>query len=202
VSEQSQLISKQEKSFDQAADVRKFEIGLFWQRSIFFWGFIAAAFIGYADLAKGEETNSDLMITIACFGLVCSVAWTLLNRGSKYWQEAWEQKVERTEKKVLSERLYFNEEPVEIEKGWWLRARRYSVSKLVIALSDFTALVWLFLILKTLPWGMLGRSCFPWPFFTPVLSIAFILTMAICCRSTEQKVDRTTEVQDSRPSSA
>jgi len=28
-----------EKYFDVAADVRKFEIGLFWQRSLFFWGF-------------------------------------------------------------------------------------------------------------------------------------------------------------------
>lgn len=32
--------------------------------------------------------------------MVCSAAWTLLNRGSKYWQENWETKVELNEKKV------------------------------------------------------------------------------------------------------
>ncbi|HWM68436.1 MAG TPA: hypothetical protein VNO35_17725 [Steroidobacteraceae bacterium] len=33
-----------------AAEVRKFEIERFWARSIFFWGFIAAAFVAYAQL--------------------------------------------------------------------------------------------------------------------------------------------------------
>jgi hypothetical protein len=31
--------------FDVAVQVRNFEIELFWKRSLFFWGFISAAFI-------------------------------------------------------------------------------------------------------------------------------------------------------------
>ena len=31
-----------------ALDIRKFEIELYWKRATYFWGFIAAAFAGYA----------------------------------------------------------------------------------------------------------------------------------------------------------
>jgi hypothetical protein len=117
----------------------KFEIQLFWSRSLFFWGFIASAFVGYATL---QQHGSDLSVVVACFGVVCSVAWTLVNRGSKYWQEAWEQKVERLESGVTG--ALFSQEETEIfAKSCWLRGRRYSVSKLAIGLSDYTVLFWL-----------------------------------------------------------
>src|ERR1700687_4058379 len=61
---------------------RNLEIDLFWKRSLFFWGFISAAFVGYTALRQ-----SELRTVLACFGTVCSCAWTLVNRGSKYWQE-------------------------------------------------------------------------------------------------------------------
>ncbi len=82
-------LTKNEKSFDVAVKIRNFEIGLFWKRSIFFWGFISVAFVGYAAL---RTANRDLGLVVACFGMVCSFSWTLVNRGSKYWQESWEKK--------------------------------------------------------------------------------------------------------------
>jgi hypothetical protein len=39
------------------------------------------------------------------------VAWTLQNRGSKYWQEAWEQKVNAVEAEILGVKLFLNREP-------------------------------------------------------------------------------------------
>ena len=72
------------KKYDVALVTRNFEIELFWKRSLFFWGGIASAFVGYATLVKDKPS---LAILIACFGFVCSVAWSLVNRGSKYWQE-------------------------------------------------------------------------------------------------------------------
>ena len=80
---------------------------------------------------------------------MCSIAWTLANRGGKYWQEAWEQKLRSVEVAVLGAPLFSNKEPLE-KKGWW-GAARYSVSQLTIALSDFTALIWVLLILKVAP---------------------------------------------------
>jgi len=130
-----------------AAEVRKFEIERFWARSLFFWGFIAAAFVAYAQL-YGKQDN-DALSTIACFGLVCSIAWTLANRGGKYWQEAWEGKVEAVEVAVIGAKLFSNHEPLK-RKGPW-GAQLFSVSKLTIALSDFTVLVWVALTVKAAP---------------------------------------------------
>ena len=97
-----------------AAEVRKFEIEKFWQRSLFFWGFIGVAFVAYAQLSA----KNDASFFVACFGVVCSVAWTLQNRGSKYWQEAWESKVESVEIDVLGVDLFANREPIQ-HKGFW-----------------------------------------------------------------------------------
>jgi len=120
-----------------ASDVRKLEIDKFWQRSLFFWGFIGAAFVAFGTLYSKDAL---LTLLVACFGLISSLAWTLQNRGSKYWQEAWENKVESVERTVLSADLFSNIEPRQ-SKGIW-GAQRYSVTRLAIALSDFTVLVW------------------------------------------------------------
>ncbi len=130
------------RRFDLAVQVRAFEIGLFWQRSLFFWGFISSAFVGYAAL-RGR--NPELGLVIACFGMVCSCAWTLLNRGSKYWQESWETKVEREEDGAIG-KFFAQEEDVQDWKCCWLRARKFSVSKLAIALSDYVFLLWFSLV--------------------------------------------------------
>jgi hypothetical protein len=74
-----------------AAETRCFEIERYWQRSLLFWTILGAAFIGYAALAGKDE---GARLAISCFGVVTSLAWTLQNRGSKYWHEAWEQKTE------------------------------------------------------------------------------------------------------------
>ena len=51
------------KTFDHASDVRKFEIDLFWKRSLFFWTFIGAAFVAYAALMK--EREDELSFSVA-----------------------------------------------------------------------------------------------------------------------------------------
>lgn len=124
-------------------DTRKFEIESFWKRSLFFWGFIAASFIAYASF-KG--INSNYSIIISNFGFICSFCWTFVNRGSKYWQENWEQKVNASE--VLTIGKYFQvQEPILMHKSWWLRARKFSVSRLTIALSDYVTILWFLIIL-------------------------------------------------------
>lgn len=141
--EQSEPVHNPERRLEVALAARSFEIGLFWQRALFFWGFIAAAFIAYvAALGKGQK----LLILISGFGMVCSVSWTLANRGSKYWQENWEQKVEAAEEAVTGP-LFKREEPRQA-KGIWLSGRRFSVSKLTIAVSDYVSLVWMALFVS------------------------------------------------------
>lgn len=127
------------KAYETAVETRKLEIELFWSRSLFFWGFIASAFIAYATL---RHYSSDISVVVACFGFVCSVAWSLGNRGSKFWQESWETKVERIEPSVTGA-MFAQPEAVQTHKNFWLRGRRFSVSKLAIALSDYTIILWL-----------------------------------------------------------
>jgi len=142
-------IEKKAEILKYAAETRRFEIERFWQRSLFFWGFIGAAFIAYAALAKDKPADPLLPFIVACFGVVSSVAWTLQNRGSKYWQEAWEDKIKAVEFDVLGAEVFSNIEPVRNRHIWG--AARYSVSKLAVALSDFTLLVWLVLAWRSYP---------------------------------------------------
>ena len=131
---------QKEKILTFAADTRKFEIERFWQRSLFFWGFITAAVVAYGAATKSPQLQS----LAACYGFLCSLAWSLQNRGSKYWHESWEKKVEHVQCAVLGTNLFSNKEP--IKRPGWLEAKRYSSSKLVMALSDITCVAWLGLI--------------------------------------------------------
>ncbi len=154
-----------------ATETRKFEIERFWQRSLFFWGFIASAFVAYAAVIN-KDLDDDTALLISCFGLVCSVAWTLQNRGGKYWQEAWEQKVAAIEVKALGISLYNSEEPVFGEDFWG--ASRYSVSRLTIALSDFTVVVWIVLGVKAFPWACGGPGVNPSPYILGTFTVVYV----------------------------
>jgi hypothetical protein len=162
-----------------AVDFYKSEIDNFWKRSIFFWGFIGASFVAYGALYDKSPGGEAIRI-VACFGLVCSVAWSLLNRGSKYWYEAWEQKVAVAEEMALEIKLFMNIEDL-IHTGWW-GAARYSVSKITIALSDFVVLAWIALLLRTLPiqWPV-AEGCYAW--LTVIGTLAYIVFLLFGCRS-------------------
>jgi hypothetical protein len=171
---------KKKEILKYAADFYKSEIDNFWKRSIFFWGFIAAAFLAYGTVF---EKNNDAAQLISCFGFVCSVAWTLLNRGGKYWYEAWEQKVAAAQIGALGVPLFTNVEDV-IPNCWW-GAARFSCSRLTIALSDFVVLTWLALGARTLSLdgliSPLGRALI----FVGG-SLIFAVVMAFACKSSQK----------------
>ena len=131
-----------EKAFDVAHDNRKLEIELFWRRSLFFWGFIATALAGYA---AAKSFNSSLSYIFALFGLVCSVVWAAGNRGSKYWQEYWERKVNFLQHNVTGN-IFYDRTPIEPKKFSPFSPKRISVSKLTMGLSYFVVGLWLLLI--------------------------------------------------------
>jgi hypothetical protein len=141
---------RQRKWFDVAVATRQFEIDLYWRRALFFWGFIAAAFVAFGTL---EGKSPALSLLVSGFGMVCSLAWSLANRGSKYWQEQWESRIESAEDDITGP-LFKRQEPPQ-KKGWWLSGRRYSVSKLAIAVSDYVFLVWVAVFLRGV-WIALG----------------------------------------------
>jgi hypothetical protein len=161
------------KAYETAVDTRKLEIELFWSRSLFFWGFIASAFVAYATLRR---FSSDISVVVACFGFVCSIAWSLGNRGGKFWQESWETKVERIEPDVTGP-MFAQPEKVRSDKNCWLRGRRFSVSKLAIALSDYTIILWFSIIVWEAIRMFVGSSCIT--YIKPLLIVSFIIFTAI-----------------------
>lgn len=80
---------QREAALKHAQDVRKFEIDLYWKRATYFWTLIAALFAGYFVL-QGTGSFPDSSHVVACLGLILSVAWYLVGRGSKFWQQNWE----------------------------------------------------------------------------------------------------------------
>lgn len=134
------------QAFAIAHDNRKLEIQLFWQRSLFFWGFVAAALVGYGTV---YEKAPGLTILLALFGLVCSVVWSAGNRGSKYWQEYWEQKVNFFQHYTTGN-IFYDREPRKATLRDIYAARRNSVSKLTMGLSDYAVGLWLVLLVHSL----------------------------------------------------
>ena len=141
----------------EARDNRKFEIELYWKRAAYFWTFIAATFAGYFVVAK-QPTDVTTSFVIASLGLVFSLAWFFVNRGSKYWQQNWETHVDLLEdavagpiyKTVVQPRKYL----------FWKFSDPYpfSVSKINQLLSLFVVFVWLLLITKTMAAAFKIRS--------------------------------------------
>jgi hypothetical protein len=160
----------------------QFELEQFWKRSLFFWGFIGAAFVAFA----ASSSHPSLQAAIASFGFVCSVVWTLANRGSKFWYENWETKLIVAEKEVtgtlygspgnektITEKWYSVEG---LGKRWW-KGRRYSPSKLAITLSDYTVVFWLCVLayeIRSLFLGIALAGSWQWPLSREVFALAFV----------------------------
>ena len=84
-------------ALQKAWEVRNFEIDKFWSRATFYWGFIVLIGTGYITVVtnKTNETLEALPLDfiLICLGVVFSFAWVLIIKGSKQWQENWEQHI-------------------------------------------------------------------------------------------------------------
>lgn len=179
--------------YDATVRGLQFELEQFWKRSLFFWGFIGAALVALSAADK----HFALQGVIASFGFVCSMVWTLGNRGSKYWFEVWQRKHEKAETLVTGV-LYGDlcpktPEETNLEKETnlkkWLQGRRYSPSKLTIALSDYVVLLWFGLLVsrfvKILPAfrpNHFSEDCLAWLTCSFMLSsIAYAVLLVVVC---------------------
>lgn len=135
--------SMSEKALECALDIRKFEIELYWKRASYFWTLITVAFTGYFTLIRTlNGLHSNLSFVVCCIGFVLSTAWYLVNRGSKYWQENWEQHVDLLEDEHMGS-LYKITIAHENYKPWKLHSGYpYSVSKINQLVSLYVVCIW------------------------------------------------------------
>lgn len=172
------------KAFDIAHDNRIFEIEMLWKRSVFYWGFIAASFVGFVATEKAIGSAS---IIFAAFGFLCSLAWSAGNRGSKYWQEYWESKVVHLQNLVTGD-LFIDHYPQRRDWRRQLAPRRLSVSKLTIGISDYTVVVWLGILLFRLVSSLAPISPFIKTFVLQLFIIGTIIygiSLLLRCQSTD-----------------
>lgn len=81
----------------RAHDLRKFEIGHYWTRSAYFWGFQLVAFAALALTVKDGRIAPPLVLAVAVVGAITAFAAILTAYGSKFWQENWERHVDMLE---------------------------------------------------------------------------------------------------------
>lgn len=133
--------------YDKILELRKFEIENFWKRALFFWGTIAIILAVYFK----ADINDKYLIFISFLGIIYNSIFSLSIRGSKFWQEHWENMAiiyENSLKfgllKELSSKLIHKKN----EASFITYPFRFSVSKLTMLLSDITVLLWLMFWLK------------------------------------------------------
>lgn len=138
--------SKSEKAYEAASDVRKFEIGLFWQRAAYFWAFITVVYTAYFKVLTEiyEKQHGYLpLIILSLLGLFFSFSWFLTSKASKHWQENWELHLDLLEDEVTGP-LYKT----------YLAEKSYSVSKVniyagfIVSVCSFGLLIYEFAIFE------------------------------------------------------
>jgi len=160
-------------AFKKAVETRKFEIQLYWKRATYFWTMIAAAFAGYFVVqSPNNQNNRELSsFVISCVGFFLTLAWFLVNKGSKFWQENWENHVALLGEQVVGP-LYdwVLCRPDNLPKKWLgvTQPAPLSVSKINQWVSLYVLLIWIVLIFFASPltrcesFSFLQRHPFAW----------------------------------------
>ncbi len=139
-----------EAALKHAHEIRQFEIRLYWQRSLFFWGFIIAFLTAFALLLNSlndeSARNSDSVIIIAIIllssiGFFTSFAWKYMETGSKTWQQNWEKHIDFLENTITGKLHKVNiGKPLEF----------FSVSRIHRTFISSMVLFWCFLFLLSI----------------------------------------------------
>lgn len=129
---------KAKAAFDKAWETRNFEIELYWKRTNYFWAFQIPVFAAYFTLISASAPNLPQVVIylICCIGIIISLAWKLINVGSKDWQRHWEHHIDQLEDNFTGP-LYKT-----ISK-----TKTFSVSKINELVSSFFTLIWIGLAL-------------------------------------------------------
>lgn len=133
----------------EAQEVRKFEIDLYWKRTAFFWAFITVVYTAlfsvlckYVDCPTKYSFFIPVISVLSGLGFFFSVAWHLVNKGSKFWQKNWESHVSLLEENEIGPLydVFFN--PKGSIKEWIcpISAFDFSVTK-VNMWASFTMII-------------------------------------------------------------
>lgn len=144
-------LKKIKAAYDSAHDIRKFEIGLYWQRTTYVWGFISLLIAGYGysfvhffDPATPEPNRTiycTLMLITSLIGLTFTGSWRQMLQSSKFWQENWELSIAVLEKYITGNlhKIHFHRYKNPYDRS--------SVHKIMLSLMARFFTVWFILLL-------------------------------------------------------
>ena len=174
-------------AFIQVSDIRKFEIELYWKRANYFWALIAVAFAGYFAALSSDniENKYFISIVIANIGFVFTFAWFLSSRGSKYWQENWENHLDMLENKItgplyktLLERPGHNDFFERMVTG----PLSISVSKINQWVASYVMMSWVVVLLYSFYKSLKNISLINGPFlYISAHFFVVLLAFLLCC---------------------
>ena len=127
------------RALKEAQEVRRFEIQLYWHRTAFFWAFITIIYTAlFSVLCKYMDSSCKysffvpVISTLSGLGCFFSIAWHMVNKGSKFWQKNWETHVsllEETEIGPLYD-VYLNPKGTSIYNGEVATGKYYNGNNL------------------------------------------------------------------------
>jgi len=145
---------------------RDFEIDHVWQRAVFLSAFLLACYAGYGSAIIAFCTANDVRIpfqlanvmlfAIAYIGLILSLVWIMMAKGSKAWYEHYEAAIKAFENNHINafenncharvqtadETLVGFEVPSTSSWLWNTQGGAYSVAKINIVIGHVSALIW------------------------------------------------------------
>jgi hypothetical protein len=173
--------STKAEALKYALEIRSFEIELYWKRATYFWAFIGATLAGYGAVqASSIAPKQDLAVALSCLGLVFSFGWFCVNKGSKQWQENWENHVDLLEDDIIGP-LYKIVLGRPKSTGIITKIERfiagpgpYSVTKINQMISLFVTVLWGYLLWITLHSPR-------WPFKDGKYTLIIAMAVIACC---------------------
>ena len=153
---------------------RDFELEHYWQRAMFLTAFLLACYAGYGTLIVQYVTSEKVQLPfwaangiafgICMVGMLLSLLWIMMAKGSKAWYENYEEAINAFVKryednedafkgdlaKVAGFRIRDVKEFQEPESSDWLWnsiGGKYSVSRINVAIGHLSTLIWMVLIL-------------------------------------------------------
>lgn len=167
------------ETLKQVLDIRKFEIELYWKRSNYYWTLIAVIFTGYFTTFanfKDESNKLKILFVLNCIGILFSLGWYFVNRGSKFWQLNWEKHLDVLETKVIGPLYKTNISTEYYSKKFWnlIAPFPFSVSKINQVLNLIVLASWLFLLTYVTyeNWNGITESKFFYSSFLVLLCIS------------------------------
>jgi len=182
---------KAKAALDRAHEIRKFEIGLLWERAKYvatFQTFLFAALGVSFSVDDPKSVVYILRIIICIVGVYSSFFWCLINKGSKFWHENWERHIDFLEDE-FDGRLH---KTVLHEHG----RQPYSVSRVNISISRLFFVAWFALLMITSVDSSESIKCYCYMFNVSeiyciilliLMTLAIIVSLMICRRALKTK---------------